>query len=121
MKLLTIELHNRRPFTDEQIKVLDRLSILITGTPGFVWKTFSRQRCRGVARGVYVFEDAYSAQLYSCRLALQMSALGVASIHSDIRAVGPDMYADAHGAGIDLLFSPQPAGWHNADLDDLVA
>ena len=73
------------------------------------------------ARGVYVFEDDFTAQLYSCRFALQMSALGVSSIDTDIVDVGADMYADLQGRDVELLFSPVQSSRYGSEFDELVA
>lgn len=121
MRLLTIELQHEGPLSAEQVAALDRLSILISGTRGFVWKTFDRNQRAGRASGIYVFQDDFSAQLYSCRFALQMSALGVARIHSQINEIDSGMHPCLYGKSNALLFSPSSAQWHEHEAEDLVA
>jgi hypothetical protein len=120
MRLLTIELQHEGPLNAEQVAALDRFSILISGTPGFVWKTFNRNQRAGQASGTYVFEDDFSAQLYSCRFALQMSALGVAQIHSQINEIDLGMHPCLYGDSNALLFSPSCGQWQH-EAEDLVA
>lgn len=121
MRLLHIELQHDVSFSDEQNSALDRLSILISGAPGFIWKTFAKKPAAGQATGIYVFEDEFSAQLYSCRFALQMSALGIARIVTDIHVIESGICSGGFAGAAELLFSPSHAHWHLDDVDDLVA
>lgn len=118
MRLLNIELQHDDRFSEEQVAALDRFSILISASPGFIWKAFKKTPHCGRASGIYVFEDEFSAQLYSCRFALHMSALGVARIRTHIHALEPGVHDGGPDGIAGLLFSPSPVHW---PLDDLVA
>ena len=62
---------------------------LIAGIPGLVWKIWLEDRATGHAGGIYLFENAVSAERYREKHARRLAAMGIDEVSANVFAVNP--------------------------------
>ncbi|KQM83104.1 YdhR family protein [Agromyces sp. Leaf222] len=93
------------PWGDDAVGVFTDLAAEISAEPGFRSKIWTEDPGRGVAGGVYVFDDAASAEAYVAKHTTRLAGFGITDIDARIIGVNEGLSALTNGA-----VSANPAG-----------
>lgn len=93
------------PWGDDAVGVFTDLAAEISAEPGFRSKIWTEDPERGVAGGVYVFDDAASAEAYVAKHTTRLAGFGITDIDARIIGVNEGLSALTNGA-----VSVNPAG-----------
>ena len=83
-KLLQIDFPFQGPFGEAMSEALADLARSIASEPGFVWKIWTESADRGEAGGIYLFEDASSAEAYVAKHTERLKGFGIDGIRARI-------------------------------------
>ncbi len=78
--LLVFEFPSSGPFGEEAAEAYADLAADIANQKGLVWKVWTEDPARQVAGGVYLFEDADSAQQYTAMHTERLEGFGITGI-----------------------------------------
>ena len=85
------------PFGEAMVEALTPLAQSINNEPGLRWKVWTESPERHLAGGVYLFDDAESAEAYLDKHSARLADLGVEGIEAEILAVNEGLSAINHG------------------------
>ena len=80
--LLIFEFQSSGPWGEEMANSFKELAFDIANEPGLKWKVWTEAPDRGVAGGVYLFEDANYAQAYNEKHAARLKDYGIGEIEA---------------------------------------
>ncbi|MCP5199569.1 MAG: monooxygenase [Gammaproteobacteria bacterium] len=96
-KLLQIDFPFQGPFGEAMSEALADLARSIASEPGFVWKIWTESADRGEAGGIYLFEDASSAEAYVAKHTERLKGFGIDGIRARIFDVNDALTAINRG------------------------
>ncbi|MDV5170389.1 monooxygenase [Photobacterium rosenbergii] len=83
-KLLQVDFEFNGPFGDEMAQALVGLAESINNEPGMIWKIWTESENDQLGGGIYLFEDAASAQAYLEMHTARLQQMGVAEVRGQI-------------------------------------
>lgn len=94
--LLVFEFPSGGPFGAEAAEAYAELAADIANQKGLVWKVWTEDPARQVAGGVYLFEDARSAQDYTAMHTERLAGFGISGITATSYEVNHELSAVDH-------------------------
>lgn len=88
-KLLQVDFDFSGPFGAEMAEALGDLAHSISDEPGMIWKLWTEDRESGKAGGVYLFEDAQTAEAYLRMHTARLEGMGIQNIRGLILDINP--------------------------------
>lgn len=82
--LLQVDFDYQGPFGEAMSSALKELAESINHEPGMIWKLWTENDKTQQAGGVYLFEDATTAQAYLEMHAARLKAMGIAEIRGKL-------------------------------------
>jgi hypothetical protein len=81
------------PWEKELTAAASDLAHDIANEPGLVWKIWLENRDTGYAGGIYLFEDAASAERYRAKHERRLSAMGHTGVMADVFSINTGLSA----------------------------
>lgn len=81
--LLQIDFPMQGPWGEEMAEAFSGLAEVIGQAPGLRWKIWTENAAEGLSGGIYLFDDAASADAYLTEHTARLASFGI----TDIRAV----------------------------------
>ncbi|MDK3074660.1 monooxygenase [Sedimentitalea sp. JM2-8] len=85
--ILQVDFPYSGPWGQEMAEAMDDLARSIAGEPGLIWKIWTENQAAGEAGGIYLFEDAASAEAYLNMHRARLNGFGVEAVRGKIFAV----------------------------------
>lgn len=85
------------PWGEEMAGALAGLAHDISGTPGLRWKIWTENRTEGRAGGIYLFDDAASAEAYRTLHTLRLRNIGIGEVRALTFSVNETLSAATRG------------------------
>ncbi|MEJ8569694.1 monooxygenase [Elongatibacter sediminis] len=95
--LLQIDFAFSGPFGDELAEALKDLAISIADEPGFGWKLWTENEGTQEAGGIYLFEDAATAEAYLEKHTARLKGLGIAEVRARVFDVNEPLSSITNG------------------------
>jgi len=89
--LLILDFPARPPGGPEQRAALVALAEDIAGTPGLLWKLWTKSAAEGRAGGAYLFENRAAAEAYHAMHAARLGRQGIGPILASYREVDAEL------------------------------
>lgn len=83
-KLLQVDFAYQGPFGEVMNDALKELAETINQEPGMIWKLWTENEETQEAGGVYLFEDATTAQAYLEMHSSRLKAMGIAEVRGKL-------------------------------------
>lgn len=96
-KLLQIDFPFIGPFGAEMATQLRELAESIATEPGFLWKIWTENAATQLAGGIYLFQDAASAEAYLSKHSARLASFGITDIRARIFDINADLTRITHG------------------------
>jgi len=96
-KLLQIDFPFAGPFGAEMANQLRELAESIATEPGLLWKLWTENADSKLAGGIYLFQDAASAEAYLAKHSARLAAFGITDIRARIFDLNPELSRATRG------------------------
>ena len=83
-KLLQVDFEFNGPFGDEMTQLLQGLAESINQEPGLIWKIWTESAADKLGGGIYLFEDAQTAEAYLVMHTARLKEMGVEEVRGQI-------------------------------------
>jgi hypothetical protein len=85
--LLQVDFPYTGPWGQDMAAVMEGLAQSIAQEPGLLWKIWTENEAAGEAGGIYLFNDAASAEAYLAMHSARLKDSGIARVNAKIFAV----------------------------------
>lgn len=82
--ILQVDFPYPGPWGDEMTEAMEDLARSIAEQPGLIWKIWTANEATGEAGGVYLFEDAFSAEAYLAMHTARLKSFGIQHVNGKI-------------------------------------
>lgn len=89
--ILQVDFPYAGPWGEEMNKAMDGLARSIADEPGLVWKIWTANESTQEAGGIYLFEDAQSANNYLAMHTARLKSFGVPHVNGKLFGVNDDL------------------------------
>ncbi|UTV29407.1 monooxygenase [Photobacterium atrarenae] len=96
-KLLQVDFEFHGPFGKDMANALVALAESINREPGMIWKIWTENEKEQLGGGIYLFEDAASAQAYLKMHTARLQQMGVGEVRGQIFDINQPLTAINNG------------------------
>ena len=89
--ILQVDFPYAGPWGDEMTEAMEGLAQSIAKEPGLIWKIWTANEATSEAGGIYLFEDADSAQAYLTMHTERLNGFGISPVKGKIFEVHEDL------------------------------